>query len=810
METSKDVIQRRLELLETGEPLAVCLVGLTDEDANIVRVAAVMHNTEVPAPDATAVATQRTAIMAAAATLTTRPAPATSAPFSQQLRVLWASLFARRQLAAGLAFLLLLALVATWVGRQRTNNEPLLTASLTEGARPTAATASETDGRTSTELPLVETTSEPAVSPTSEGAMVAALPPNQLFVPIISLPLLTGPEQAALHDMHGFVEIMAANGQWTMVTTNTHIPAGARIRTGAYSTAHIAFFDGSQARLGPNTELTLDQVNAQRPQDGFRTVVMTQWAGVSHHQVQFRHDGGSRYEVKTATGSGLARGTQFEVNTAADGRARYTVTEGKVDVTNNNRTVAVIAGQTTSFHASEPPADPEFIVTGTGIVTQIGDTWIIAGQPFTVNAATLILGEPAVGDLVSVAGHLVAAGDPVADRIQRLAEDHENAFTLTGPVGSIGDSAWIVAGQTISITADTAVGAGIVTGDIVRVTGLIQLPGSYLVATDIELVAMDDGLPFEFVGVVQTISDGAWAISGITVAVDEETEIDEGIEAGDTVKVEGVILEDDTWLAEEIQLMTEDDATFSFTGEVMSIDPWLVAGISFDVAAWANIEPGIEVGALVRVSGIILEDGTWLATEITRLQEGLLHIVFVGVVDNIEPWIVSGLPLTTDENTLIEGSIDVGDLVRVTVWIRSDGTWLATHIALLDAGVGEGCVAITAVITGLNGDEIIFSNGQTIILDIGIVIEGELQVGSVVLIVACVGEDGTITIVSITVIYTPPPPIPTPPPGTTPPGPGGNVTICHKPGTPAEQTKTIPQSALGGHLGHGDTMGPCP
>lgn len=35
------------------------------------------------------------------------------------------------------------------------------------------------------------------------------------------------------------------------------------------------------------------------------------------------------------------------------------------------------------------------------------------------------------------------------------------------------------------------------------------------------------------------------------------------------------------------------------------------------------------------------------------------------------------------------------------------------------------------------------------------------------------------------------------------------VTICHKPGTPAEQTKTIPSSALSGHLGHGDYEGPC-
>lgn len=38
----------------------------------------------------------------------------------------------------------------------------------------------------------------------------------------------------------------------------------------------------------------------------------------------------------------------------------------------------------------------------------------------------------------------------------------------------------------------------------------------------------------------------------------------------------------------------------------------------------------------------------------------------------------------------------------------------------------------------------------------------------------------------------------------------GNVAICHNPGTPAKQTMTLPNSALAGHLGHGDTMGACP
>lgn len=41
-----------------------------------------------------------------------------------------------------------------------------------------------------------------------------------------------------------------------------------------------------------------------------------------------------------------------------------------------------------------------------------------------------------------------------------------------------------------------------------------------------------------------------------------------------------------------------------------------------------------------------------------------------------------------------------------------------------------------------------------------------------------------------------------------PPG-QDKVTICHKPGTPAEKTMQVPPSALQGHKGHGDTEGPC-
>ena len=45
--------------------------------------------------------------------------------------------------------------------------------------------------------------------------------------------------------------------------------------------------------------------------------------------------------------------------------------------------------------------------------------------------------------------------------------------------------------------------------------------------------------------------------------------------------------------------------------------------------------------------------------------------------------------------------------------------------------------------------------------------------------------------------------------GTTRARPAEKVTICHKPGTPAEKTMTVSASAVDAHVGHGDHPGRC-
>jgi len=42
-----------------------------------------------------------------------------------------------------------------------------------------------------------------------------------------------------------------------------------------------------------------------------------------------------------------------------------------------------------------------------------------------------------------------------------------------------------------------------------------------------------------------------------------------------------------------------------------------------------------------------------------------------------------------------------------------------------------------------------------------------------------------------------------------PPASKKSVTLCHKPGTPAQKTLVLPSSAAEGHMGHGDTAGVC-
>jgi len=774
MMNQEDLLQERLARLENGESLEACLAGLPEEASGLLKIAAMFHSVRFPSRTAEGVAAQRANLLRAASERRASASPGAlkAAPRSRlrwtppALRMLFAEWLAAlpKPVALALAGMLVISAIAVALSLRQ---PPQAGSNVVQNPQPEPTAPHFTQY-----LPALN---------------------NVLTAP--------DPQTAVLSDARGIVEVQANDGTWTAVKAGQSVTAGQRVRTGNLSSATLLLYDGSQARLGPVTEVSVDELDART--DGPRVALLTQWIGETDHDVTPSSDAASRYEVRTPSGTGAAKGTSFHVSVSVSLVTRISVDEGSVAATSLNVTVIVIAGQVTTIHASAPPAEPVFRVTGEGVVSQIGETWRIGGLEFATDANTVVAGNPQIGDFVSVEGHLLADGTRVADLIVLLRRAQENTFSFTGTVDSIGDTEWMVSGRAISLTAETEMDAGIEVGDDVHVEGVI-LAGGTLQAERIRLVD-EAGLPFEFTGVVESITGNTWTISGISIAVDDNTEITGDPGVGDIVKVEGRILDDNVWLADEIKLAEEDERRFEFTGIVEAIDPWVVSGIHFDTNDQTEIDPEIEQGSRVKVEGRVLDDGIWLAEEIELLDDDQApRFEFIGEVSSIDPWIIGGLDITVNDETEID-DVNIGDTVRVSGIILPDGTLLARRIKLLDDDLG--CMDIVTVIVRIDGNRIVLGDGQAIELTDEIEIIGELRASAVVIIRVCIGEDGTIVVISITIIFIPPPPTPIPPP----PPSGGKVTLCHiPPGNPgARHTIEVDPPAVAAHLGHGDTLGPC-
>jgi hypothetical protein len=789
MANPKELIQGRLEQFEMGKPLEECLAGLSADEVELLKLAARLRELSYPEQDGLRSSAQRADVLRLA-TQEKDKAIQEEAPRAPR-RSLPRLLVPATVFSGVGAFVLICAIIA--------------------------ATAAGVAWWSSRNSRVDEVALEPPL-PTAMSEAMDDPGQHEVFLPLMSQQIPLTPETVRLEDIRGVVEIQADDGTWSVVAATRVFAVEQHIRTGALSGARLVFYDGSQVSLGPDTEFSVDELDART--DGPRIVVLNQWIGETVHNVVPADAAGSRYEVQTPSAVGAARGTVFQVLVTSDLVAHFSVDEGAVAVSGADVTVVVDAGQLTTVAADKAPDEPVFRITGEGQVTQIGFTWIIAGQPFETHDGTIIVGNPQIGDWVFVRGRLLADSTRVADWITLLRRSPANRFTLVGEVEAITTDAWLVAGQTITVTDEADVDDDIEVGDLARVEGVI-LPEGELQAERIVRIEDAPGQPFDFRGVVQVITDTTWTISGVAITIDDETVIDEGLVVGDLVHVRGWILEDGTWQASAIERVDDEEPFFEFTGAIESIDPWVVAGIPFETREWTEFEPDLEVGDLVRVKGRIMEDGTWVAFEIERLDEGMaLRFVLVGIVTSMDPWIVSGTPLVVDDDTVIVGEITLGMLVRVEIAIQPDGTWQVIQIRPFRGhGWDLGCMTFSGVVLSLEGNQLLLVNWPPLTLDDDVEIVGLIEPGSVIVFRICFADDMMPRVTYIVVVRTPgtiiiPPPgtiIIPPTPTEEPPGvEEGRVTICHKPDGKNPHTITVAQSALQAHLDHGDTLGPCP
>lgn len=809
------LLQERLEQVEQGAPVTVAGANLPEDMVELLTLTAELRAVPLPEPDETAVLAQRTAVLQAATRQLSPASPTAAAAVSGW----WAGLLAWWRVhqvlawgATAVAAVLLIFFVGGMLDRE-VDSTPTVAERDEEDEEPVEQENSDSDGpslldrlfgRDEVEVPATAV-AEATTPPASEVAAGEG-PDYDLYLPFLSESLVTGPQTAVLGDLQGVVSVQQPDGSWAQVSSLSSVAAGSRVRTGELSKASLTFYDGSVAKLGPDSELSIDNLNALRPEEGFRTVVLTQWRGDSTHDVQFRNDNGSQYEVKSPSGTGVARGTTFHVIVLPDLTSRYTVLEGRVDVTNINVTVVVLAGQLTTILNNLPPTQPVFRVSGEGEVTAVSETWIIGGQTFATDDQTLIVGNPQVGDWVTVQGHLLDDGTKVADQIVLVREVPQNSFALTAVVTEMGTDQWQLGDLVVLLDENTVVDSAIELDDWVRVTGMVQADGS-LLAQQIQHLAPDSAL-FEFTGVVQSMAEESWLISGIEVAVDGRTEFKNDPTVGDVVRVEGQITPDGIWLAREIKAEDDEAATFEFTGVVDTTEPWQVAGIVLATDDWTEIDTAVVPGELVKVEGVILADGTWLAQEIKlvdNLDDDDTLIRFTGIVESTDPWLVNGISLLVTDDSRVADGIAIGTLVQVLARLSDDGRWEIVWIRPLLPST-PGCFTIYTQIISVNGSQIVLTNWPALILEDDVVVDGDLTPNSLIALNICFDDNDTVIVINIVVIQI----IinnPSPPPASDDDddGSGGSrVTICHK-----GNTLTISESGLNGHLGHGDTLGAC-
>jgi hypothetical protein len=784
MSKQADSLQESIERLEAGEPLETSQGHLPVEEYLSLSLASRLRQTAWPQRNHRTAQAQRRHIIALYNT--NRVTRQTSSRFRFGLFKNWRL----PTVIAAVAVVLLVCGLATvisygvlWLGGETVRMTPLAEVDITQQV-------AETE------------TIEPVIHPIESLEPYASLQSNQ----------------ALLTESQGLVEVLAADA-WQVALDDPVLTPGTHLRTGSFSSATLVFKDGSQAQIGPNSQISIDTL-AVNPEANTRQIALVQMSGESSHMVTPFEGELDVYQVDTPAALGQVKGTLFHVRVLPE-QTVWVVDSGEVEVTGAQTEVQVAAGQMSSVTLDEDPTDPVKFITGQGEVSAVGKSWVIGGLPYLVYPGTIFTGDPQVGDLVSYEAHLDEAGSRVADQIMLARRNPSNTFTMTGEVQDFTDTHWVVNNQMIAVSAQTEIDPGTLVGDMVRIKGLV-LGGGDLQAGEIRRIAQEDKTPFAFTGVVQKISGPVWWISGIKVKLDKDAAVDEDLLVGDSVRVQGWVEKNGSWTATSVTRFVDQNSAFEFFGalESMPPDPWVVAGIPFEVRGWSTIETGLKVGDQVRVAGQIQPDGTWLAFEIQRQDETLLNVL-IGRVFSIDPWVVSGLELNLDEETIVDGDIVVGMLVRVEMLLLSDGTHIVVRIEPYDDYEWAlGCQNLVGTVTSIDEDQINLDGWPALPLSEDTRIDDIIRPGAVVQVMICYDEDMDMTVVDIIILRDPPLP---PPEGGDTSGSGdgeesesgddekdGKITICHKPDSRNPKTIVISRSAWPKHRAHGDTEGPCP
>ncbi len=200
-----------------------------------------------------------------------------------------------------------------------------------------------------------------------------------------------------------------------------------------------------------------------------------------------------------------------------------------------------------------------------------------------------------------------------------------------------------------------------------------------------------------FRGVIESKAEQTWVVSGVVVHLDEYTEVFEQAgpaEVGATVRVHGLEQQDGSVLARAIVVLapvTHPRRPIHFTAPIRQlpgeglIGEWVVGEETVVVSDDTKILPkGVvpAVGDIARVVGFRTNDGKVDAKLIHIRNPSVVEVEFVGPIQRFSDteWVVRNVTVIITENTVIEGTPQVGLIAEVKGYLQPDRTVVATHI----------------------------------------------------------------------------------------------------------------------------------
>ena len=288
-------------------------------------------------------------------------------------------------------------------------------------------------------------------------------------------------------------------------------------------------------------------------------------------------------------------------------------------------------------------------------------------------------------------------------------------FEFVGTLESVDGDFWTVDGFTVVVSGLTEIKGIFEPGDRVKVEGTLQDDGSILArqikSPDANSTSgVDDtsntvstpgsftNVQIELIDILTIHSDGEWTVGAWTVVVSAGTERKGELASGVLVKVEGTLQDDSSILAYEIKaVLLEDSKTpgeVELTGILQLQEGmiWTISGVKVELTAATEVYGSPMIDDLIKVEGMMQENGLLLAREIkpaledengdnNNNQNGQ-KFEFSGELTskNGSTWNVNGITVIVTDMTELKGTLDIGSMVKVEGYMLVDGSVEAHEI----------------------------------------------------------------------------------------------------------------------------------